>query len=321
MPVPQRLYKFFSDSRTSFFESPQFLFRHPEEFSDFFDCAPQIKGIYSLEYIKRFLCGSVLLRGKIPSLDPIYNESKNFCSTFDAELESKFIEIFKNPEELASQIINYLDTPKGEKEFFKIDKGKNLPRIIAKINSQLKNKFLAIFCVTEDVTSNVLWAQYSNYSKGFALEINTGDRLFHEMADSKNSVGLLKKIAYKSTNKAHFFTDYLTPAGEFRYNILLRDAIFTKQTSWSFEKEWRIAFITEELLPLNNVTRDNAGLLVSVPSSIIKGVYLGARATEDVRTSATKFCTKHNTPLFQMIPTPDQEFTAEPVMLSAEQQP
>lgn len=313
MPAPQRLYKFFSDTRTAFFESPQFLFRHPEQFSDFFDCTPQIKGVYSLEYIKRFLCGSVLLRGKIPSLDHIYNESKNFCSTFDAELESKFIEIFKNPEELASQTINYLDTPEGKKEFFKIDKSKNLPRITNKINSQLRNQFLAIFCVTEDVTNNILWAQYSNYNKGFALEINTEDSLFHEIEDRKTSVGILKKVAYKPINKARFLTDYLTPAGEFRYNTLLRDAIFTKQTIWSFEKEWRIAFITEGLLPSNDITRCDAGLLISVPHSIIKGVYLGARVTENVRLSATKFCKEHGATLFQMDETPDKNFAARPI--------
>ncbi|MCH5144346.1 DUF2971 domain-containing protein [Desulfovibrio sp. UIB00] len=315
MPAPQRLYKFFSDARTSFFDSPQFLFRHPEQFNDFFDCAPQIQGVYRPDYIKSFLMGSIILRAKIPPLSPMHNDSNEFYNTFDAELESKCIDLFKNSQDLAPQIITFIDTPKGQKEFFEIDKYKHLPRIINKINSQLKNQFLAIFCLTENATNKVMWAQYANDNKGFVLEINTENNLFHEIKDKKNSLGCLKKVAYKPISKARFVTDYITPNGDFRYNALLRDAIFTKQTIWSFEKEWRIAFITEGLLPSNNVTRCDAGLLISVPSSIIKGVYLGTRASDEMRDSAIKFCTKHDTPLFQMVPTPDQEFTAEPVIL------
>lgn len=313
--APRSLFKYMSDTRTEFFESPQFLFRYPEQFNDFFDCAPQIKGVYSLEYIKNFLCGSVLLRGKIhpPSIQS--SGSKKKCSSFDAELESRFIESFNNPQELGIEIINFLDTPKGHKEFFEIDKYKSLPRIIDAINAQLKKQFLAIFCLTEDVTNKVMWAQYANNNIGFALEVSTDDKLFHGMEDRKNSIGFLKKIIYKSINNARFFTDYLTPAGELRYHALLRDAIFTKQTIWSFEKEWRIALITEGLLPSNNIARCAEGLLISVSPSLVKGVYLGLRASSCVRARAIKFCIKYGIPLFQMIPTSDQEIIAEHVVI------
>lgn len=314
---PPQLFKYMSRHRTSFFESPELLFRHPEQFNDYYDCEPHIKGVYRLNFMQNLLCGSVMaIRANAPGIDSyLYDISENVCKKFDEELGVEFRKRYKDPEQLGKDIINFLNTPRGRQEFQGIDKHEELPKIIEKINAQFKNKFLAVFCLTEDVKNLLMWAHYSSDNSGFAIEINTKDEIFHLIDGRPLPIGFLKKVSYKSINNATYFTDYLTPQGDLQHVDLLRDAVFTKQPRWSYEKEWRIALIANGLPHITHIMPCDDGLRVSVLPSIVKGVYLGIRATDNVRGSATQFCNKHGIPLFQMVRTPDQAFTAEPVAL------
>lgn len=181
---------------------------------------------------------------------------------------------------------------------FEVSQKENKAEILDKINSKIKRKSIGVLCLTEDHMSKKMWGLYASEHTGFAVGIDTNNVLFHGVKDLDTPLEYLKKVSYKPENELSYFTDYyedfFTKEGPKRSEFL-HDLIFTKDDQWEFEKEWRMAINVQEHFEIKE-----KGILIPVPPSIVRGVYLGNRASEGLHEAAAEFCRTNMIPLYKI---------------------
>lgn len=103
-------------------------------------------------------------------------------------------------------------------------------------NKAIDDSF-GVSCFCEDYNNILMWSHYSKKHTGFCVEydvrnifLNEYDQLFSPVVYSKKRVSVVV-----SNKKIRPYTDYKIDANA----VYSLDAIFTKSSIWSYEKEWR----------------------------------------------------------------------------------
>lgn len=132
--------------------------------------------------------------------------------------------------------------------------------------------------------SNLLmWSHYTNNHKGFVLELDSTSIFF----------GGIDKVNY-SIERLCF--DEIADSKKHNASLLYRN-VFHKSIDWSYEDEWRLFKPWVKKAP--SVKSDVVGL-VECPIDVIKNIYLGLHASNELLDTAKNFCNFHpETGLYQ----------------------
>jgi hypothetical protein len=155
---------------------------------------------------------------------------------------------------------------------------RNLPQTIKTIY-EMNDKNFGILSLSEESTSAYMWERYADQGRGFLVEFDPSHSWFRQKIKEDDDLRHLRRVAYVADR---------TPA--YLLATSAQDYLYTKETKWDYEKEWRI------ILNFNSaackVGKDNTGtdvLLFAIPPGCLISVTVGYNAShefvEQVRTA------------------------------------
>lgn len=121
---------------------------------------------------------------------------------------------------------------------------------------------------------------------GVMLGLDTGHSFFHR---EKDAAPTLQQVVYPSAQEKWYLSDFFS--GKDKDEKKRSVVLYSKNSSFCYEHEWRLAFIPH-----------SAGKPEVVPPGLIKSVYIGTRAGAELTSGAFTFCCQHCIPLFRMVP-------------------
>ena len=126
---------------------------------------------------------------------------------------------------------------------------------------------VGILSLSEIPDNELMWSHYADSHRGIVLCFDGQHNFFNRRRSENDEFYFVRKVQYSdgpATSLADIDGDAL---------------LVTKGTQWSYEREWRM------LVPLSDATRTftvggDAIHLFAVPSDVLKGIILGAHATQ-----------------------------------------
>jgi hypothetical protein len=143
----------------------------------------------------------------------------------------------------------------------------------------MNDKNFGILSLSEESTSAYMWERYADEGRGLLVEFDPSHSWFRQKIAENDDLRHLRRVTYVADR---------TPA--YLLAITAQDYLYTKETKWEYEKEWRI------ILNFNGaackVGKDNMGtdvLLFAIPPDCLISVTVGYNASpefvEQVRTA------------------------------------
>jgi hypothetical protein len=159
----------------------------------------------------------------------------------------------------------------GKAELYaKIASPENLARTIKTIY-EMNDKNFGILSLSELATSVCMWDKYTEHGRGFLVEFDSTHSWFDQRIADDDDLRHLWRISYVADRAAAFLLA-----------LTAQDYLYTKETKWEYEKEWRI------MLNFNSAARkagkDATGtdvLLFAIPPSCIRNVTVGYNASAE----------------------------------------
>lgn len=286
--LPKFLYKYMPAKRIDFFDTPKIRFTPPEEFNDIFDCKVRIKGVCSDEYI------AAEVHKKI---NEEFEQIINYTISTRTGIPLHFFKNAMSPQMkryMEMQIVPILHQ-NGEAAIPRIQQELGKTAAAQAIHDAIKRNRMGVLCLTADYTNTVMWGIYAVDNKGFVVGFDTAHSYFHRQLHSEDHFRHLVQVAYPQHRTVPYIVDYneLENGG----TAFVKDLIYTKDFRWSYEEEWRMV--------IQNASTYGEQIvgLETIPTEMIKAIYLGAMSDNDLQQAATVFCKRHNISLFKMIPT------------------
>jgi hypothetical protein len=154
----------------------------------------------------------------------------------------------------------------------------NLPQAIKTVY-EMNDRNFGILSLSEESTSAFMWERYANEGRGFLVEFDPSHSWFWQKVAEDDDLRHLRRVTYVADR---------TPS--YLLALSAQDYLYTKETKWEYEKEWRI------ILNFNSaackVGKDNTGtdvLLFAIPPNCLRSVTVGYNANpefvEQVRTA------------------------------------
>ena len=138
------------------------------------------------------------------------------------------------------------------------DVERNLPNALKAIY-EMNDKNFGILSLSEDSTNADMWGRYANQGRGFLVEFDSTHLWFWQKIAEDDDLRQLRRVTYVADR---------TPA--YLLATTAEDYLYTKETKWDYEKEWRI------ILNFNSaackVGKDKTGtdvLLFAIPPDCI----------------------------------------------------
>jgi hypothetical protein len=150
------------------------------------------------------------------------------------------------------------------------DVERNLPRTIKTIY-EMNDKNFGILSLSEDSTNPYMWEKYADKGQGFLVEFDPSHSWFWQKMAEDDELRHLRRVTYVPDR---------TPS--YLFATTAQDYLYTKETKWEYEKEWRI------ILNFNSaackVGKDYTGtdiLLFAIPPDCILSVTVGYNASPE----------------------------------------
>jgi len=134
-----------------------------------------------------------------------------------------------------------------------------------------------VLSLTTDCTNLLMWSHYANNHRGLVFEFDSNNEFFKS----------LDAVVY---SKDRLYFDEISESKNHKASLLYR-SIYYKSLDWSYENEWRLFKIWIHKLPQ---IKEGVIGLVECPLESLKSIYLGMRASGELKIAATKFCRNHN---------------------------
>jgi Protein of unknown function (DUF2971) len=158
------------------------------------------------------------------------------------------------------------------------DAERNLPRTIKTIY-EINDKNFGILSLSEESTNADMWERYAGQGRGFLVEFDASHPWFWQKITEDDDLRHLRRVTYVADRRPAYLLA-----------LAAQDYLYTKETKWEYEKEWRI------ILNFNGAVckagKDNTGtdvLLFAIPPDCLMSVTVGCNAThefvEQVRTA------------------------------------
>lgn len=136
--------------------------------------------------------------------------------------------------------------------------------------------YTGILSLSSTNSNLLMWAHYTNNHTGFVLGLDATDALFE-------SVDMVKY------SESRLFFDEIGQSRKHGASLLYRN-MFYKSIDGAYENEWRIFKGLSHKFP---VIKPNISGLLECPPNLVKSIYLGLRASEELKKEAQIFCTTH----------------------------
>lgn len=186
-------------------------------------------------------------------------------------------------------------------------------KFVSASNQLKESTFIA--CLTEDVTSPVMWAHYADCHKGFAIEYEFPKDFFYPNPYHVTNVDydwfgwrsllpvLYDKFKPEGTELAEWYcfcamfqetykTDTSPNLCAFANDLLLKTKLCLKKADiWSYEKEWRLVYTREWPIKIED---DRANTIY--PASAI---YLGSQISAENKTNLISIAKAKSIPVFE----------------------
>ena len=283
MSPPPILYKYFSTSRISFFESPTLRFSPPADLNDPFEGKPNTKGLGSPERLMR-----------------------DMMSLFEREYDELLKQI---PPSLRGRISR--DKVKKSIQSLAVEKAPLLCSLEAKnalqksIEDAAEKRGLGILCLSEVKDNILMWSHYGQDHKGFVIGFDALHPFFDRRTKLKEAAWYLQPVTYQEKRPSKYMVDYLS-GGE-----LARDFYFTKGIEWQYEAEWRMLAEGIQYIVGNGKT----GVDV-VPIEVIKEIYVGVKSDSLLKDSAITFASHCGIKdIYQMTFDDSEEYRLKPISI------
>ena len=278
MPV----YKYFPNSRHSFFIKPLLRFTPIKDLNDPFECRSSFK----------YMCSPRLL-------DKYFELKKNGKSFFDSNqpITTKFL-YRRFPKDIFMHFDSLWNSQSEEisrEEIYKANE--SLAENFGKQNdenSSIDN--LGILSFSQNNNNPTMWAHYASNHSGFVISFDPAHEFFEQDLEyeyEKDDDGRVHSIPVKM-NKSDMFDIYYQKewAKEYAFDLgylgAYWDFISKKSASWKYEKESRM--VRYDIHKYNDY--DVIGL-VDCPVEAIKAVYLGLSVTKLLKEIVKSFCKQH----------------------------
>lgn len=151
------------------------------------------------------------------------------------------------------------------------------------LNKALQEK-VKVLCLTKTFTSECMWAHYANNHKGICVQIEIPDEIinFVKKVDYNKRVSLnlnIKRMTIKEEQQLRKNSlSESQPKEKSTFSDEVYNSLFFKSPEWSYENEYRIASISDELLDLECIKKENNKLFLKAK---VTGVILGYRFKEN----------------------------------------
>lgn len=158
------------------------------------------------------------------------------------------------------------------------DAERNLPRTLKTIY-EMNDKNFGILSLSEESTSEEMWERYADKGRGFLVAFDPSHSWLCQKIVENDDLRHLRRVTYVADR-----------APAYLLATSAQDYLYTKETKWDYEKEWRI------ILNFNSaackVGKDNTGtdiLLFAIPPDCLLSVTVGYNVSrefvEQVRTA------------------------------------
>jgi hypothetical protein len=147
---------------------------------------------------------------------------------------------------------------------------RNLPRAIKTIYD-MNDKNFGILSLSEESTDVCMWERYADEGRGFLVEFDPSHSWFRQQITADDDLRHLRRVTYVADR---------TPA--YLLATSAQDYLYTKETKWEYEKEWRI--ILNFSSAACKVGKDNTGtdvLLFAIPPDCLISVTVGYNASHE----------------------------------------
>ncbi len=159
----------------------------------------------------------------------------------------------------------------GKAELYaKIASPENLARTIKTVYEMNTNNF-GILSLSELATSVCMWEKYTEHGRGFLVEFDSNHPWFDQRTSIDDDLRHLWRITYVADRAAVYFLE-----------LTAQNYLYTKETKWEYEKEWRIMLNFKS--SAKNVGKDETGtavLLFAIPPTCIRSVTVGYNASAE----------------------------------------
>lgn len=240
----------------------------------------------------KFCNGSYQEDGKNIYLDALRSNTlwlsspNQFNDPFDCALNTDYEQLLY---ESAAPYFKELFGDKADKVQSKPEVQQSLHEAAMNIRSTLQerdqsvkdNIFVSCFSEKENWKSLRMWGHYANCHRGFCLEYDF--RQIHRV----HKKGMIP-ILYKQNYSLQEPEGNATSEDFHRFYL---DVAFTKALEWEYEKEWRLLEIEEQ-----KSGKDGFSLPFIKPTS----VYIGCKASNQLKKDLKAICAKQGIQLFQM---------------------
>lgn len=235
-----------------------------------------------------------------------------FCSgTFNQDGSNDFLNTLKNDEvwlsnpmyfndpfdcilnigeeNIEKQILSFVVDQKFNEKMCEIyEQDQSLKKISDANNRRIRDEFekvrkaLFVSCFTsgKNINKSLMWSHYANCHKGFCIGYDKEQLL--------NCDDIFMPVFYKTEVDRPIWLHFLELMSKNEFQLI---TAYTKSIEWKYEDEWR-------LLECNESKAGAAGFTKKfIPA---KCVYLGCRASSELKKCLIKICTEKGIKLYQM---------------------
>jgi len=227
-------------------------FTQPAEFNDPFELRPHIKGLaddgtvrrqHAIAFEMHSIESQVASAIDNLALSPVDKRKLNV-----AEIANMVASRNHEALQLVSNISNAL--------------GPTLSRQM----SDIFNRELGIFCLTEEPLNLLMWAHYADHHRGVVVEFDESNSFFNRRKGPHDDLRHFRRVVYADVRPSAFLSE--------------SDAIqvfYCKSTDWAYEKEWRLIVpLTDSSKRIERVGRSQL-CLFELPADAVRGVLFGCR--------------------------------------------
>lgn len=178
------------------------------------------------------------------------------------------------------------------------------------INSALFEKELVgILSLSLNGNSRTMWSYYSDSHRGFMIDLNIEGKENTEF-DFFNFPNLGSPIKYSNKRPINSYFEHLKgTSNNFKNFHLFTELVLTKDEDWKNEEEYRVIANIDSIPDTDNMALDKKQYVVSadsldqngfpihcatIPKDKIRGIYLGARASDALERKARFWIQKHS---------------------------
>ena len=257
MNTPEKLYKYVEPERIDILENKLIRFTQPSALNDPFELQSLFEELFTEDDLRS------LTNPSFDVIEPLLR--KEYLMLPDQQRSQmsveQMIEVIRANPQLVEMHLKKVE-PHIRKTMVDLTPG------IKKMLSEALQTKAGILSLSESIEQPLLWENYSATHKGFAIELDATHEFFNRRGSESDELFHLREVKYANRSTQ----------GRALSDLDDEDVLVTKESSWSYEKEWRM------LLPLESADKvldsgDDEIYLYAIPASAISGIVLGASAS------------------------------------------